>query len=60
MKPLLMFIMAYLNTSSFAGAMGRGIGLNGFVMAVLVIAMFALIAYFMAKMYKQRDDTAEC
>ena len=38
--------------------MGRGIGLNDFVMAVLVIAMFALIAYFMAKMYKQRDDTA--
>ena len=58
MKPLLMFIMAYLNTSSFAAAMGRGIGLNSFVMAVLVIAMFALIAYFMAKMYKQRDDTA--
>ena len=53
-----MFIMAYLNTSSFAAAMGRGIGLNDFVMAVLVIAMFALIAYFMAKMYKQRDDTA--
>lgn len=55
MKPLLMFIMAYLNISSLAVVMGWNIGLNGFVMAALVISMFALIAYFMAKMYRLRN-----
>lgn len=55
LKPLSIVIMAYMNTSSLVVAMGWGAGLNGLVMAVLVIAMFALIAYFMAKMYKQRD-----
>lgn len=55
LKPLLIVIMAYLNTSSLAVAMGWGVGLNGLVMGALVIALFALLAYFMAKMYKLRD-----